>query len=91
MSDYFSSAPTFVASTAVLFVDTSTKDRLVFVAGYGNGAGSSKIGFTSTTAVYPSVGSFMLPAGMQVWGLGATNEQVAVLVTKSPASVSICG
>lgn len=87
--DYFAQSFTLVSNTATLLVDTSTKDRVVQLNGGGNAV---FYGFSNTTCVFgPSENSIVLPAGVQLWGKIGGGGTMAILVTKSPSSVSICG
>lgn len=100
MADYFSAsvATSSTPGTAVLVIDVADVDRMVLVNGK---SGEFSVGFSSSTAVFnagtyaPSPGiralSFILPAGMQLWGTSSVGDtdHIQVLVTKSPSSLSL--
>lgn len=87
--DYFAASITLTLSTPGRLVDSSTKDRIVYING-----GDLKIGFTSTTAVFDHgslVNPISLPAGEELWGVSPSTPVHQVLVAKSPSSVTLCG
>lgn len=90
--DYITGSLSVLANTPTLLVDDSTKDRYVYVAG----SPGISIGFTSTTVAVANIGDgFVLPAGVELWvsvaGNTGDHSPVTFLVTKLPASISLCG
>lgn len=94
MSDYFAAIYGPLATDdVVLLVDSSTKDRLVYLVG-----GNLDLGFTDDATFFnfnsaaTSFNPIPLPAGEQLWAKsGSSSNFVEVFVTKSPSSVSLCG
>lgn len=76
-----------------LIVDVADLDRMVYISGAG---GNTSLGFTDSSMVFPSNEfgsrlSFLLPAGVQLWGCHQDqyDHYCTVIVTKSPSSLSL--